>query len=201
MNKERWQEIDRIFEAALDLEPRQRSAFLDRECSPSLREDVERLLAASDKAGAFIETAPLEEAAELFFAEDDSLSGRTLLHYNVLNRIGAGGMGHVYLAHDTKLGRRVALKLLPASSTGARSAIRRFQQEACAASSLNHPNILTIYEVGFQNDQHFIVTEFIEGETLRELMRRGRLSFGDALSYAIQIGNALAAAHKAGIIH
>src|SRR5262249_60875166 len=118
MNRERWQEIDRIFEVALDVEPEGRRAYLDLECDPSFREDVERLLAASERAGAFIETAPLDQAAELFFSEDDSLSGRTLLHYNVLNRIGAGGMGHVYLAHDTKLGRRVALKLLPTSSTG-----------------------------------------------------------------------------------
>src|SRR5262249_13095431 len=204
MNRDRWQQIDRIFEAALDIEPSSRRAFLDLQCGTdhSLRVDVEKLLAAHEKAGAFIETAPLDEAAELLLSSSsESLSGRSLLHYSVLNRIGVGGMGHVYLAQDTKLGRRVALKLLPATATADKTTIRRFQQEACAASSLNHPNILTIYEVGYQDDQHFIVTEFIEGETLRDLLRRGKLSIPDALNYAIQIGNALAAAHKAGIVH
>jgi serine/threonine protein kinase len=122
-------------------------------------------------------------------------------HYEIRSRIGAGGMGEVYLAHDSRLGRSVALKLLPAEFTKDESRLRRFQQEARAASALNHPNILTIFEIGEVDGIHFIATELIEGETLRDRMKRGEIKLVEILEIAAQSASALAAAHQAGIAH
>jgi serine/threonine protein kinase/tetratricopeptide (TPR) repeat protein len=122
-------------------------------------------------------------------------------HYRIVSRLGAGGMGEVYLAEDIRLGRRVALKLLPAQFIKDEDRLRRFEQEARAASALNHPNIITIHEVGVEDGTHFIATEFIEGETLRQRMRRAPVGLGEALDVAIQVANALAAAHQVGIVH
>ena len=128
--------------------------------------------------------------------------GSEISHYRIIQRLGAGGMGEVYLAEDTMLGRRVALKLLPAARTRDEESLRRFQQEAKAASALNHPNILTIHEVGQADGHHFIATEFIDGETLRALLHRGgKLEIAETLDIAAQIASALAAAHDAGIVH
>ncbi len=128
--------------------------------------------------------------------------GQSISHYRILDKLGAGGMGEVYLAEDTTLNRRVAVKLLPAEYTRNEERLRRFKQEAKAASALNHPNILTIHEVGEEGDHRFIVTEFIDGETLRALLKRkGGMKTNDALNVAIQVASALAAAHEAGIVH
>src|SRR5947209_15950 len=121
--------------------------------------------------------------------------------YQIKSHLGAGGMGEVYLAQDLTLDRTVALKLLPEDVSADKERMRRFVQEAKTASSLNHPNILTIFEVGETDSTRFIATEFIDGETLRERMRRGHLSLREALDVSIQVASALAAAHKAGIIH
>jgi serine/threonine protein kinase len=127
---------------------------------------------------------------------------QTISHYRILKKLGAGGMGEVYLAEDTILGRRVALKLLPSEHTQDEERLRRFKQEAKAASALNHPNILTIHEVGEADGRHFIATEFIDGETLRELLRRtGKMKTGEALNVAAEVASAVAAAHEAGIVH
>ncbi|HEX9892405.1 MAG TPA: protein kinase [Gemmatimonadales bacterium] len=127
---------------------------------------------------------------------------RVLSHYRIIQELGAGGMGVVYLAEDVRLGRRVALKLLPPEHTQDEDRLRRFKQEARAASALNHPNILTIHEVGEEDGHHFIVTEFIDGESLRAALHRtGSLTFSQALSVATQVASALAAAHEAGIVH
>src|SRR5262245_61719257 len=204
MTPERWKLIDELFEAALEVDSALRSGFLAEACHGDriLREDVERLLKAHDKAGSFIETPPVDEAASLFFDSDQSsMVGRSILHYSVLSPLGTGGMGQVYLARDTRLGRRVALKLLPGHSTSDRERVGRFQQEASAASALNHPNILTIYEVAQEDQLHVIVSEYIEGVTLRERMREQRLTLAESLDFAIQITGALAAAHNAGIVH
>jgi serine/threonine protein kinase/Flp pilus assembly protein TadD len=128
-------------------------------------------------------------------------AGTSISYYRVVSRIGAGGMGEVYLAEDTRLGRKVALKVLPPQFTKEADRIRRFEQEARSASALNHPNIITIFEVGRSGDTNFIATEFIEGQTLRQRMATGRLSLRDALKIAIQVASALSAAHAAGIIH
>ena len=127
---------------------------------------------------------------------------QTISHYRILKKLGAGGRGEVYLAEDSILGRRVALKLLPSEYTQDEERLRRFKQEAKAASALNHPNILTIHEVGEADGRHFIATEFIDGETLRELLRRtGKMKTSDALNVAAEVASALAAAHEAGIVH
>jgi eukaryotic-like serine/threonine-protein kinase len=125
----------------------------------------------------------------------------TLGHYEVLSQLGAGGMGEVYLAHDTRLNRKVALKILPAELINNRERLHRFEQEARAASALNHPNIITIHEIGAEGDTHFIATEYIEGATLRRSLQTTRLEIKETLSIAIQIAAALDAAHRGGIVH
>jgi serine/threonine protein kinase/tetratricopeptide (TPR) repeat protein len=127
--------------------------------------------------------------------------GQTLSHYRILSRIGAGGMGEVYLAEDTRLGRKVALKILRADFTQDEDRVRRFEQEARAASALSHPNILTIFDIGQDGSTHFIGTEFIEGETLRRILQRGRLEAEQSIEIATQIVAALQAAHRSGIVH
>src|SRR5262245_17298650 len=194
MNPERWRQIDQLLEATLDRKPEERAAFLADACAgdDSLRLEVESLLQS-------------DEATESFDALAERpvrpLAGQRISHYEILSRLGAGGMGEVYLAEDTKLGRKVALKLLPAEFTRDDGPVRRFTQEARAASALNHPNILTIFEIGEANDARYIATEFIDGQTLRELLKGGRLSPGAALDIGAQIAAALAAAHGAGIVH
>lgn len=128
--------------------------------------------------------------------------GYSLGHYRILKKIGAGGMGEVYLAEDMRLRRKIALKVLPENIAQDKDRLRRFEQEAFAASALNHPNILTIYEFGAEDKTHFPAAEFVEGETLRERMRGGeRLTIGKALDVAAQTVSALAAAHESGIVH
>src|SRR5215216_1033026 len=122
-------------------------------------------------------------------------------HYRVLSRLGAGGMGEVYLAEDTRLGRRVALKLLPAQFIKDEERLLRFEQEARAASALNHPNIITIHEIGESDGTHFIATEFIEGETLQKHLKGENFSLKTVLDIATQIASALQTAHSAGIVH
>lgn len=203
MTPERWQQINEVFLAALDLAPDERTSFIERACATDqiLRREVESLLAC-DGNWELIDHAALEVAAPLLADEQPRLaSGQTLGHYVIDSLIGKGGMGEVYLAKDKKLNRQVALKLLPIEYTRNSDRLRRFQQEAQAASALNHPNILTIYQLGEVDDQQFIATEFVEGETLRERIKRGPLNLNEALDIAIQVTSALAAAHNAGIVH
>ncbi len=127
--------------------------------------------------------------------------GTKLGRYEIRSQIGAGGMGEVYLAHDTQLDRTVALKILPENVGADRSRLQRFVQEAKSASALNHPNILTVYEIGQTDSTHFIATEYIEGETLRHHLSDARMTLSEVLDICIQVTNALATAHKAGIIH
>src|SRR5260370_31951588 len=129
------------------------------------------------------------------------ISGTRLGRYELRSKIGGGGMGEVYLAQDTKLDRKVALKILPAEVAAHRDRMRRFIQEAKAASSLNHPNIITIHEIDETDSINFIATEFIDGETLRERMRTAPMKLGEVLDVAAQIASALSAAHAAGIVH
>src|SRR3989442_15637310 len=127
--------------------------------------------------------------------------GVTLSHYHIVSKIGAGGMGEVYLAEDTKLDRKVALKILPAEVAAHPDRMKRFVQEAKTASALNHPNIITIYEIEQIDSIHFIATEFIEGETLRWRLRDAPMKLSEVLDVATQIAGALSAAHAAGIVH
>ena len=201
---DRWQQINQLFHSALAHERNQRAAFLVQACAgdEALRAEVESLVASHEQAESFIEQPASDVAAELLAGAHSQLSaGQQLGHYTITSLLGAGGMGEVYLAEDLLLGRRIALKLLPAHFTVDGERVRRFEQEARAASGLNHPNIVTIHEIGRADSAHFIATEFIDGETLRASLSRSRLSLRAALDVAIQVASALVAAHKAGIVH
>ncbi|MGI9068856.1 MAG: protein kinase domain-containing protein [Pyrinomonadaceae bacterium] len=204
MKPERYQHIQALLQSALELEDDKREAFLREACAgdESLRRQVESLMISYEQAGSFLESPAAEPVASLVTNAKEMLrAGEALGPYRILSRIGSGGMGEVYLAEDTRLGRRIALKLLSASFTKDDDRIRRFRQEASAASALNHPNILTIYEVGQTDSIHFMATEFIEGETLRARLTRGPMLLKETLAAGVQIASALAAAHAAGIVH
>jgi serine/threonine protein kinase/Tfp pilus assembly protein PilF len=204
MTPERLQQIEELYHSALERDSAERVAFINDSCNgdEELRWEVESLLASHERAGDFIE-APVHEAAARLIADnrERSMVGRAIGRYEIIELLGAGGMGEVYLARDKTLGRQVALKLLPDYFTQDEARVRRFQQEARTASGLNHPNILTIYEISQLGGQHFIATEFIDGETLRDRMAHTRAKLGEALEIATQVGAALAAADEAGIAH
>src|SRR3989454_1304376 len=204
VTSENWEQVKELFEAALKREPVERVAFLDGACGgqDALRREVESLLKSYEQAGSFMDAPAVEAAAESLLGEQVKLSpSQQIGHYQIVNLIGEGGMGEVYLAEDVLLGRKVALKLLPAEFTKDLPRLRRFQQEARAASALNHPNIITIHEIGEVDGLNFIVTEFIAGETLRQRMATARLNLATVLDVATQTAGALAAAHAAGIVH
>src|SRR5438552_5911799 len=204
MTPARLQTIEEIFLAALDQEPDQISAFLDTACDgdDGLRREVEALLASDQRAGRFIEKSAVGLATKVIENQQAaSLIGETIGHYKISESIGTGGMGEVYLATDIVAGRKAALKLLPMRFTGDAERLKRFQQEAHAVVGLNHPNILTVYEIGEDHSIHYIASELIEGETLRDRQTRGPMQLNEAVDVAIQVAGALAAAHQAGIVH
>src|SRR6478735_2242135 len=204
MTPARFQTIEEIFLSALEQEPDQVSAFLDTACEGDavLRREVEVLLASDQRAGRFIETSSVGLTTRVIQNQQaDSLVGRTIGHYKISESIGTGGMGEVYLATDMTAGRKAALKLLPLRFTGDAERLKRFQQEAHAVVGLNHPNIVTVYEIGEDHSTHYIASELIEGETLRQRLMRGQIEVGEAVDVAIQVANALVAAHNAGIVH
>ncbi|HET6976842.1 MAG TPA: protein kinase [Pyrinomonadaceae bacterium] len=204
MTPERWQQVKEIFNSAINYQPEERSSFVSRACSgdEELRHEVESLIASHEESGSFIDKPAFEAAASLLTREKVELnSGHMIASYEVISFISRGGMGEVYLAEDKRLGRKVALKLLPVAFTTDDDRLRRFEQEARAASALNHPNIITIYEITKATGSHIIATEFVEGETLRSRLIRAPLSLAETLNIAMQIADALSAAHKAGIIH
>src|SRR5271165_446722 len=200
-----WRQIEELFHAALDLHPQARPAFLQQACGTDgeLRKEVESLLDSAEKPVDFLSQAVVEVAHKMSTENGHKMlaAGTELAHYKIISLLGAGGMGEVYLAEDTRLKRKVALKTLAPELTGDEPGLRRFELEARAASALNHPNILTVYEFGQADGLHFIVSEFVEGATLRQRMERGRLELNAAVDIAIQIAGALAAAHACGIVH
>lgn len=204
MEAERWQRINDLFLSALEKKPAERATFINAACSDDddLRGEVESLLAAHDGASEFIEEPVVEAATQLLGKEHArSMEGRKIGHYQIVSLLGAGGMGEVYLARDRKLARQVAIKLLPLRFTLEPDRVARFQREAQAASALNHPNILTIHEIGDADHVHFIATEFIDGVTLRNQLQSAQLSVRESIDIAVQIASALTTAHDAGIVH
>jgi serine/threonine protein kinase len=205
MNHDRWRQVDELLQSALERAPGERSAFLERACAgdAALRREVESLLISADEAGSFIERPAAESGAQALAGERPSIeAGRVLGNYRVVRHLGAGGMGEVHLAADTRTGREAALKLLPDQFTSDEQRVQRFRREARAVLALNHPNVVTVYEIGQEGKLHFIVTEFIEGETLRSrLARAGRMETGEALDVAAQVAAALAYAHEHGVVH
>jgi serine/threonine protein kinase len=204
MKAQHWEKVKEIFHRARELAGAERASFLNSECGDDerLRSEVESLLDSADNDDTFLERPALEAAARTIVKDRaKSVVGSSLGNYKVLELIGAGGMGEVYLARDKRLGRKVALKLLPDYFTKDKDRLHRFQREARAASALNHPNILTVYEIGEIGENHFIATEFVDGATLRERIRSGHVTANDAVEIALQTAGALAAAHEAGIVH
>ena len=204
MTPERYQRVGQLFDEALECAPDQRAAWLDQACGADtgLRAEVENLLANHVESEKFLSRPAMDIAASLLAqSQPASLLGRKLSHYQILSLLGVGGMGEVYLAEDTKLGRSVALKVLATDLTDKKDRLQRFEQEARAASALNHPNILTIYEIGEADQVRFIAAEYIGGETLRECLGRERFTVSETLDITIQIVGALEAAHQAGIVH
>ena len=201
---ERWHTIESLFHECLEMPAEARPAFLEERCGTDLelRRELEALLHSAAQPPDLLE-APVREAAREL-AEDSLphlVPGQRLRHYEVLSMLGAGGMGQVYLAQDTQLERKVALKILSPALDRDPRGLRRFEQEARAASALNHPNILTIYEFGRADGVHFIASEYVEGQTLRRRLGEGALPVAEALKIAIQIAQALEAAHASHIVH
>ncbi len=199
MKPERWAQIQQAFDAAVEMELPDRSAHLDRVCGTDaeLRREIESLLQAHSDSGDFLERPG--ESAE---GKAGFQPGGRVHQYEILSLLGAGGMGEVYLARDTRLQRPVALKLLPRGPNFAREQLLRFEQEARAASALSHANVCVIYEINeTEAGDHYIAMEYVEGATLREHLARGPIPAGEALAISLQVGSGLSAAHKAGIIH
>ncbi len=203
-----YEQVNDLFHAALEVEPDERAAFLSQACGgdQELLREVERLLAGHERAGNFLKIPAVEAAAELFVKDQATslispLIGRQIGHYRIDSLLGKGGMGEVYLARDLQLDRHIAIKFLPAEFTWDQTRVQRFEREARAASALNHPNIITIHEIGQADGLHFIATEFIDGQTLRQRIKQGKLELLEALDIAGQAANALSAAHAAGIVH
>ncbi len=204
MTPERYQRIGRLFDEALARFPEERAAWLKEACGDDaeLYVEVEKLLAYHDDSEELLYRTALDvAAAQLTQNQKPSLLGQMIGRYRILSLLGTGGMGEVYLAKDTNLRRKIALKVLPARIAQDKDRLRRFEQEAFAASALNHPNILTIFEFGVEGEAHFLASELVQGETLRARIQRSVLSLSETLEITIQIASALQAAHAANIIH
>lgn len=204
MNVDRWKKLDELLDAVLDLPAEERSKFLSEHCGndEALRSEIDKLVMAHQQSGRFIETSAMSVAARLVARETfDATTHQQIGPYSITGLLGSGGMGQVYLAEDSRLTRRVALKILPFPLLADVDRVRRFEREARAVSALNHPNIITIYDIGEVDSIHYIATEYAPGQTLRERLKRGRMALNEAVDIAIQIAAALVAAHSAGITH
>lgn len=205
MDPERLRQVEELYHAALELPATERESFIQERCDndEELRRELETLLAVKKSSNNFFEKPPLSLAAQMFAEKDkkSNLAGQEISHYKIIKLLGAGGMGEVYLAEDTKLQRRIALKIVTAQFEHDVERIERFKKEARAISALNHPNIITIYAIEETETGNFIATEFIDGQTLRERIADGPLPWQEAVKIALQITRALKSAHSVGIIH
>src|SRR2546425_7457465 len=196
------QRIDALFQTARELDPADRSSFLDQACAGNslLRQQVESRLASRGQ------TSQPPDAASARKSKPQSAAGvnpgEMVSHYKIISFLGRGGMGEVYLAQDSRLGRKVALKLLPKALSNDEERLRRFEREARSASALSHPNVCVIHEIGETSDgRPYISMEYIDGETLRKRFGRGQFKLAEAIDIAQQTASALAAAHEAGVVH
>jgi predicted ATPase/serine/threonine protein kinase len=208
MDAERWKRVDELLHSALAVPSDRRDEFLRQECAgdAELEQEVRSLLTSHRNLGGFLERPAIKVAAQTIAQTEaqetgDLLLGQTISHYRVMGKLGSGGMGVVYEAEDIRLGRRVALKFLPESLGHDECTLQRFEREARVASSLNHPNICTIYEVEEYDHQPVIVMELLEGESLKQRIREKPISTDEVLDFGIQVSDALKAAHAKGIIH
>jgi Tol biopolymer transport system component/serine/threonine protein kinase len=201
-SSDRWQRIQALYERALECSETQRAQFLDEACGADedVRREVESLLGYASEAQRVMEEDKVDAPGSRRDA-DVFPEGRELGSYKVLSLLGAGGMGKVYLAKDTRLGRTVAVKVLASDKVANAEQKRRFMQEARAASALNHPNIVTLYDISNDGGIDFLVMEYVEGQSLHKRIPRRGLPLREVLSYARQIVSALASAHAAGIVH
>lgn len=201
---ERWQQVKHLFQSVLEREPNERAAFLVEACTgdDELRAEVESLISAHEQPGGLLDSPAYEEAARMITdREAESIVGWTIGTYKAIALLGVGGMGEVYLAQDARLGRKVALKLLPPEVMRSQKASHRLLREARSASMLNHPNIVTIHSMEEADGLDFIVMEYVEGATLKAIVERGPLELQRVLHLGAHVGDALAAAHSIGLIH
>lgn len=200
MTPERWQQVEEVLQNALDLPWSERETFIAERCrhDRELKHEASSLLDAHEDAGNFIETPALAQDSHILLGDT---AVREVGQYSIIRALGSGGMGEVYLGQDRRLDRLVALKILPSYFAADDQRLRRFQREARAASALNHPNILTIHEVGESDGTYFIATEFIDGQTIREVTCTERLTTDEVMDIVEQVATGLAAAHRAGIVH
>lgn len=197
--RETWKLVEELFEAALAKPPESREQFLETACpdDPDVRAEVLSLLKSGDSAESFLEDSPIQVGR----TRRQLKRGQKLGHFEIVEIIGQGGMGDVYRARDTRLKREVAIKVLRPEFAHDPSDILRFEREAHAASALNHPNIVCIYEIGHDAEQYWIVSELVPGQSLREILKGEALTVRRTVEIAVQIANGLAAAHAAGIVH
>ena len=200
MQAERWKQVEELFEAAQKQPPDRRAEFLRQACpsDPELRAEVESLLKAAESRDPLLDGSPLSSITE----RPPALKpGDKLGNFEIMALIGRGGMGEVYRARDPRLKRDVAIKTMPSGFAGDRDRIARFEREARAASALNHPNIVSVYDIGTEGGVSFIVSELVDGETLARIIQRGPLPLRKLIEVSTQICDGLAAAHTAGVIH